>query len=58
MRCLLRHHLRRRRHIALIAGAGLGRLFEYTAGLLTNAGKKQAAPVHRSSPHTTIEEPP
>ncbi len=52
MRSLLRHHLRRRRHIALIAGAGLGWLSEYTAGLLTNAGKKQAAPAPQTeSPH-------
>ena len=37
--------------MALIAGASLGWLSEYTASLLTNAGKKAQAP----APHTETQ---
>ncbi|WP_314194547.1 DUF1097 domain-containing protein [uncultured Arthrobacter sp.] len=40
--------------IALIAGAGLGWFSEYTAGLLTNAGKKQPAPASETEKQPAI----
>lgn len=41
--------------LALIAGAGLGWLSEYTAGLLTNAGnKKEPAPARNAETQPVV----